>query len=302
VHHYHIQQRIRTPSQLFRAFSTREYTLRPFEDDNQYKAADDWIAIRELDGEDWKSAYRVFCRDLAPILDAASVVSQCSVSPILRSYSVYRDHPKQCALVFVSRANDPVGMHIDQEEWPDVLRLLDSPAQPSLRYIRLANNNPQAESRLFLMLIASEALAGTEQTDVICPDCSRRLYSYNRTNRTKLKAVLGEELYSLFYERDGGALRHKLAHGGILSNDEIRSVVPLYDRMRDYLKREYGLESLGKITDGPRIDGSSFSGTWVFMQCTGPVKLNEVDDLLWEHLKSHNSDKVTLVLPGPEDY
>jgi hypothetical protein len=114
-----------------------------------------------------------------------------------------------------------------------------------------------------MLVIAAEALAGHTQrssrcrvcgSEAECPKCQNKLPPFGATDLERLKIVLGQDAFDALYVRDGGSLRHRLFHGADVSEAAVGQVVEqAYSGIREYLRREYALESFGdEIVGAPR--------------------------------------------------
>ncbi len=88
-----------------------------------------------------------------------------------------------------------------------------------------------------------------------------------------------------------------------MSGEEIGKVALLYDRLLVFLRETYALETIHNIKHGPRSDGTTFEGSWVFVRSPGPVDLTAVEGDVWDYLgNAVVGKKIDVVLPTPTDY
>ena len=251
---YLIEKRIKTPIHVFRVLEHDGYQLFPPGEG----MTEGFVAKRQVSALDRMTAYGEFMEGLGPILDASSVLTQCAVyAPALGSHLIYRmnDNPDGVFYFYYARESQTVGMHLDIEELADLRAILGHPDwgrdRTAFRYLRQANLATSPLSRLSMLIIAGEALAGTTMVEKQCsnPNC-RRPYRYSQTDKAALKRILGEHLYQEIYE----ALRHKLFHGGPVNERHVAEIGALVHvrLLLEHLKTKYSLQSVREIVEPPR--------------------------------------------------
>ena len=203
-----------------------------------------------------------------PLVDAISVVTQCAASLLATSYYVYRldDNDDRAMMLYVARRVQPVGLALwTDEQSRDIAKLLDL-SGAAVHYLRESNNASTAKTRLSMLVIAAEALAGQTTVYGKCQNCNEP-YSYGGTNKERLKAVLGAEAHDLLYVKDGGALRHRLFHGHDVPEDALGPAVSLtYAGIRLYLQQELGLESFDNHAVGVPRTFDNIEHGWHFIR------------------------------------
>jgi hypothetical protein len=188
--------------------------------------------------------------------------------------------------------------------------VLDSPEQSrdidkllgienaAIRYIRDSINASTLMTRLAMLVIAAEALAGQAQRtskcrdcrqDAICPTCCEPLPPFAGTDRDKLQSVLGEQAYRALYVKNGGSLRHRLFHGATVPEAGLAEIVePSYLGIRAYLRDNYALESFTEeIIGAPRtLDNYEHGYHFIKLHDREVPRLKDLDRK-WEQLGDH---------------
>jgi hypothetical protein len=252
---YLIQQKVKAIANLGTEFERAGYRFKAFDAKNPF-GGEQWLAEKDVEGQCYQDASLAFRLGLIPILDALSVLTQCSFSFAAMSYLVRRlnDNESGVFYLYVAQDRKTVGMPLwDKEQLADLDRLLRFDNKVALHYLRESNNSSTAKTRLAMLVFAAEALAGQKEKARTCPDCGR-VETFSTSNRELLAELLGKEAYDRLYIKDSGALRHKLVHGSVVPDKDIVEVVPLvYEKViLEYLPNLCGLQSVRKIAAAPR--------------------------------------------------
>ena len=264
---YVIHQKIKAIANLGCEFEHSGYTFRPYDADRGF-SSEEWLAAKLIPAADWHQASTRFRQELLPILDALSVLTQCSFSVIAMSYFVYRINNNDDGTFYLYVAHDrkTVGMSFwDKDQVHDLDRLLTIDNKIALHYFRESNNSSTAKTRLAMLVIAAEALAGQSKKIRICPTCTRE-ETYSSTDRARLEKIVGQQVYERLYVKNHGSLRNRLFHGNVIEDMDVVEVLPsVYDNILDFLKHERGLTTLQKIVAAPR-SFSSFDHGGLFVR------------------------------------
>jgi hypothetical protein len=281
---YIIQHRIRTTMSMFYELECRGYQLRPIDQTV-------WGGIlvdKEISAANASEAYKAFFVGLAPVLNAASVVTQCAVSGFhTGSYCIYKlsNNPENLALFYYAEPVETVGTALDKEEIADVRRIIEKIEgnegdKLGIGYLRQANLASGPLFFLAMLVIAAEAFAGPLIVVGNCSNCQYE-YKYSATNRKALESLLGSDVYKALYK--GKALRHRLLHGGSVDESHAAKLaMQTYEKLLDFVKQKYGLHSVRKIVDAPR--NTTFMYSRFFIKIEGGVDLIELEDA-WKNKK-----------------
>jgi hypothetical protein len=273
---YLIQQKIKAIANLGVEFERAGYNFKAFDPKNPF-GGEQWLSVREVQAQNYQDASLTFRLELIPVLDALSVLTQCSFSLIAMNYLVRRlnDNATDVFYLYVAQDRKTVGMPFwEKEQVADLDRLLRLDNKVALHYLRESNNSSTAKTRLAMLVFAAEALAGQKERTRTCPNCGR-VETYSTSNRELLAEVVGKEGYDRLYVKDSGALRHKLVHGSVVPDKDIVEVVPLvYEKVvLEYLPKLCGLETVHKIVAAPR-SFTSFDHGGLFVR---PLEKDAVD-------------------------
>jgi len=252
---YLIQQKIKAIANLGIKFDSAGYKFTPFDPQNPF-GSEQWLATKEIHAENYQDASLKFRLELIPILDALSVLTQCSFSLIAMSYLIRRlnDNASNIFYLYVAQDRKTVGMPFwEKGQLADLELLLKVENKVALHYLRESNNSSTAKTRLAMLVFAAEAFAGQKQKTRECPDCGRK-ETFSTSNRELLAEIVGPEAYDRLYVKDSGALRHKLVHGSVVPDKDIVEVLGLvYEKVvLEYLPRLCGLKTVHKIVAAPR--------------------------------------------------
>lgn len=173
---YLVQQKIKAIANLGITFESAGYKFTAFDSKNPF-GSEQWLASKELQAQTYQDASLAFRLGLIPILDALSVLTQCSFSLIAMSYLIRRlnDNGSDVFYLYVAQDRRTVGMPFwNKEQLVDLERLLQIDNKVALHYLRESNNSSTAKTRLAMLVFATEALAGQKQRTRECPDCGRK--------------------------------------------------------------------------------------------------------------------------------
>lgn len=283
---YLIIKKIPTPLKMYEAIEYRGYNF-----SYSWEKPSNFVVVKkEVDGENYNEAYISFIEELVPVLEAISVLTQCIVDSLsMGSAFIYRLNNNQDKIMYAYLAKQtlPVGMDIEQEVFDDIDKMNDLEGSAAISYLRESNSAYTSCHRLSMLITAVEAIAGTGSKSGECSNCHFP-YSYPSTDESRLKEILGNDLYKKVY----GSIRHKLFHGSKVDDMLAAQLAgEMYDRIIfGYLKKEKGLNSIHEIKSAPRSFSFEFSGGFYKIldsfdstlaklennsddyECVGPVK------------------------------
>src|SRR3990167_7120628 len=115
MNRYLIQQRIKTVASLWNKISHSGFTFEPF--DLRIPAHSwDLLATKEVQAKDCKEAIQSFRHELIPIIDALSVITQCSFTILAMSFLVFRrTNPEKYAYIYSARGREPTQITLCNE-------------------------------------------------------------------------------------------------------------------------------------------------------------------------------------------
>ena len=272
---YLIQHKIKAIAKIGAEFESGGYKFTPYDVENPFRG-EEWLATKQISDESYQDAILKYRLELIPILDALSVLTQCSFSIIAMSYLIRRlnGNESEVFYLYVAKDRETVGMPLwDKEQFADLARLMGFDDKVALHYLRESNNASTAKTRLAMLVSAAEALAGQKQKTRACPDCGRKEI-FGTSNRELLTEIVGREVYERLYVKESGALRHRLAHGSFVPDKDTVEVLPiLYEKViLEYLPKLCGLQTLKKIVAAPR-SFASFDHGGLFVKPLRPEAL-----------------------------
>jgi hypothetical protein len=165
----------------------------------------------------------------------------------------------------------PIGLW-EERQFGDIqrLRVVDEAA---LLYFRESSRASTAKTKLAMLAITAEALAGDSVNVTQCGQCDQpfscvcpQKYQTRGTDKQQLEKILGVQLYKRLY-KGKSPVRHKLMHGSMISEAEASELgAEAYSCVRKYLQEHFDLQSDLEIRNAPRpLDG--------VIRDTGCVKL-----------------------------
>ena len=227
---YLIKYKLATVSELIKPFTLEGYEFSSYNSD--WWDSDGWVASKEIVAETAGKARYDFMKGLFPLVPELSVVSQCAFRYIANTYFIYRltnNREKKIYVNFV-REVSPTGLHFDEKEVTNLIKIHSIPNKHALYFIAEAAHGGSLYTDLALLLIGVEGLAGEIESK-----------GQKMTNKTELKEILGEELYKKLYPY-GEGLRNLLFHGNVKEHGEFDGLVEkVYECIRTYLKVKYDI-------------------------------------------------------------
>lgn len=227
---YLIKYKLATVSELIKPFTLEGYEFSSY--DPEWWHSDGWVASKEIEAENAGKARHEFMKGLFLLVPELSVISQCAFRYIANSYFIYRltNNPEKKIYVYFVREVPPVGLHFDDGELANLMKIHNIPNKHGLFFIADAANGGSFYTDLSMLIIGVEGLAGEVQ-----------IGRTKKTNQVVLKEILGEELFTKLYPY-GEGLRNILFHGKVKNHAEFDGLVEeVYVRVRTYLKTKYDI-------------------------------------------------------------
>lgn len=293
---YLIQHKIRTVVLLPLSFVFQDFDFSQYDTGNPDSG--DWLAKKTLSAADFREAHNAFIQDLIEITDALSVICHCSISILGMSYMVCKLN-NNCQVFFAhiaEREASGTTVAFTKKEIGDLQKLMDADCRAALHFLRECNNAETVVTALTMAICAAEALAGTGETSGKCSQCGYE-YRYNSTDKTELRNVIGAE-YGHLYEKDGGALRHKLFHGSGISQVEAADVLNNVNQgILSYLGNKLSLGGVPYTNTLAQKFYRVREGGYFLKQNNG-----EMPDLRTVERKWNDPSGFTIIRPEPADY
>lgn len=192
-----------------------------------------WLAISEVEAEDYVSAWRLFRRKLIRIVPRLSVACQCYIEFLGQPILIIRED-RDIGFIHWVREDEPVGLSFMEQELEATKLLLQNKTLPEefFYYWNDAINSMGYASKLLLMMAAVETLVkvpterGRPQKDF-----------------EKMVLILGADLKEALWGKEGNsshALRHRLAHGDYFAPEDSDQdyLLLLHRRVMTFLNQE----------------------------------------------------------------
>ena len=169
---YRLEQRIHTLAQNLvgidisykTGFTSEQVSFSPWlqEPSDDWGTHPYWLATFEVDATDYISAWRLFLKNLVPLVSRIALVSQCYTQQFGQPILIERRDLKVAFVWWVLDQARPAGLMFREDEKKVLDLLLNRPDIPKafFYYWRDAVNTQGYSSRLLLMLSAVEALTG----------------------------------------------------------------------------------------------------------------------------------------------
>lgn len=265
---YLIEKKIITPISIYEKLKLLGYDFREVSD-----SPVNLIISKEIKARNVEQALLEFFNGLDNVLDYISVLSQCVVDEV-GSYSVYRRGDDFVVFQYFEPRDD-TGLDINLETKNDIEKL--EKENPNLKlafsYLREAIQARTPIPRLAMYIGATESLAGNENVvpkcskcnkTLICKHCGGKRPKYSKTNDSKLREILGDELFDKLYKKD--RVRHRLLHGYLI---ERRVALQINDELHNqlihrYLAAKYDLKSINKEAVNLPRNISLMISAWCF--------------------------------------
>lgn len=227
---YLIKYKLATVSELIKPFILEGYEFSSYHPN--FWQSDGWVASKEIEAETSGKARYEFMKGLFPIVPELAVVSQCAFRYIANTYFIYRvtNNPEKKIYIYFVREVPPVGLHFDDKERENLMKIHNISNKHSLFFIADAANGGSFYTNLSMLLMGIEGLAGEIKSKGV-----------KRTNPIVLKEILGDHLYSKLYPY-GEGLRNLLFHGNVKNHEQFDGLLEkVYERIRVYLKTKYNI-------------------------------------------------------------
>jgi|GEM_PF-2047198 len=250
---YLIKYKIATVAELVNAFDYRGFRFEPAT--NEWWHCDAWIATKTIEAENIIKARSQFYKELLPLIERFSVVSQCAFRVTANTYFIYKltNNKDKVIYIFYVRESGHTGLMFDEQEINQLDNFDNVVNKEALIYVAEAANASTFYTRLTMLIMGIEGLAGELVTK-----------KEIKTNKTELITILGQPLFDQLYAY-GTGIRNKLFHGKTFSNQLIDGLTEkVYDKIRDYLEQKYNIHLEKNVVNPQRnFHGNfQFAGTY----------------------------------------
>lgn len=226
---YKISHKIKTLAELWEPFEYNDFKFRQWDFTNaDGPKGEAWIAEREIEAGNLLEAINKFRKDLLEIVQQCCFVSQCYFSLIPESWMVIKENDNTDNTFFLRFTKEikAVPLHFNKEELESLKKLQSFPRKPAFMYLNESTNAVTFYSRLAMLIIALESIAGEES-----PNVTNKDYIKNTILKDN---QLFEEIFAF-----GDGFRNKIFHGkdANITGDYIDKI---YKKIAEYFNSEYG--------------------------------------------------------------
>lgn len=228
---YEISQKIKTLAELWHPFEPFDYNGFHFEqwgftwaDGPKGKA---WIASKLIKADNISEAVDVFFKDLLDIIDRCCFVSQCYFSIVSESYMAVKknNNPDNVFYLHYTKERGGGPLTFLKEQIESVKKLESFPRKPALMYLNESTNAMTFYSRLAMLIIALESIAGEKSPNVTDKDFIK--------NKILKDGTLFDEIFAY-----GTGIRNQIFHGKEVNITE-DYIDKIYKKIVEYFNTEY---------------------------------------------------------------
>lgn len=265
---YFIQHKIYTIAERWDDFEFDGFLFRPLNKHHEMRHG--WIASKTVEASNVDDAFKDFYRELAPLTDRISFVSQCYLYLDLESFLIQKlESP--FFYMRLSRRDGPSPLMFCDEELNSLKALKNYQKDtPVFHLLREAINSHSFDTRLSMLSAAMEAIAGEIKK--------------NKTDKDYIiDNILGDEkLYNDIF-KSGHGIRNQILHGkniDIETHGNEPYTYTIYRKIVDYFNNNHGTSIETDVVSAPRTLGENYSftrGWYKISDDTKAVDLYEID-------------------------
>ncbi len=239
---YLIEHKIKTIADLYDPFEYKNFHFRSW-DFNFAEGCigDAWIAKKVVSAKNATEAINLFRRELFFLIGKLSFISQCYFDAKLESYLIFKqnNNPKKILFLYITRERDGVSLNFGKDEIVALKKLNKFKKQSVFKYLNESTNATTYYTRLAMLIIVLESIAGDKKQEEICKCGQDR--KFITTDKEKIKEILNDEkLYkSIFDYKDG--IRNKIFHGKEINKSD-NYVEKVYEKIIFYFNKKYNIK------------------------------------------------------------
>ena len=225
---YKITQKIKTLAHLFQPFDYEEFHFKQWGSTvKDGPTGHAWIADKLIEAVDIVKAINKFHKDLFQIITQCCLVSQCYFRMISEPFMVLKqnNNPNNIFYLYYTKERREVSLPFRKEEIESVKHLKSFPRKGAFMYINESTNATSFYSRLAMLIIALESIAGEKSIGVTDKDCIK--------NYILKDNALFDKIFQY-----GTGIRNKIFHG---KEVEIKDnyVKKIYESIVKYFNSKY---------------------------------------------------------------
>lgn len=257
---YLIEHKVKTLTELWDAVdSQKDFEFRDFKFRQWNFTISDgalgnaWIARKEVQASSAVEALNIFRKELFDIVRRVSFVSQCFSTADLEPYFILRlnDNSTKSFFFSFSQETNHVPLHFGDEEKESLKKLESFDRSTALEYISQSTRSTTYTTRLAMLIIALESIAGETSPGV--------------TNKEYIKREIlnDDSLYDELFQRETG-VRNKIFHGKEVEYGKDYSQI-IYEKIVDYFNKKYQTKVSKEVIHPQRTPFGNYTGytTWL---------------------------------------
>lgn len=285
MNEYKITHKIKTLAEIWQPFDYNGFKFRQWDfTPASGPIGEAWIAEKEIKATNLSEAISRFRKDLLEIVQRCCFVSQCYFSLIPESWMVVKknNNPDNIFFLRFTKEEKTVPLHFDKEEIESLKKLESFPRKPAFMYLNESTNAVTFYSRLAMLIIALESIAGEKSPNVTDKD-------YIKNNILKDGQLFDE----IFAFRNG--IRNKIFHGKdvILTENYINKI---YKKIVEYFNSEFGTQINLDVVDPQRTPWGNYEELSSFFKPKGGISID------FKEVVEKFSDSAETHRPIPEVY
>jgi hypothetical protein len=248
---YEISQKIKTLAELWDPFDYNDFHFKQWDftivDGPKGKA---WIASKLIEAGNLLEAVAEFHKDLLDIIDRCCFVSQCYFSIVTESYMVVKknNNPNNAFYLHYTKERKGVSLQFNKDEIVALKKLETFPRKPAFMYLNESTNAMTFYSRLAMLIIALESIAGEKLSNVTDKDCIK--------NKILKDSTLYDEIFAY-----GTGFRNQIFHGKEVKIT-VNYIEKIYKKIVEYFNTEYNTNVALNVKNPQR----TFHGNYAKLQ------------------------------------
>lgn len=280
MNEYSIFHKIKTLATIWEPFEYKDFYFRQwdFTITNGPKG-DAWIVNKIITANNLLDAINNFCKDLFNIIERCCFVSQCYFSMLPESWMVIKQNNNEENVFFLrfSREIEGVSLHFDKEEIESLIKLDNFSKDPVFIYLAESTRARSFYSRLAMLIITLESIAGEKQPNVTDKD-------YIKNEILKDNNVYNE----IFKYGDG--IRNKIFHGKevkILDN----YIDKIYKKIVEYFNTKYLTNISLEVIDPQRTFEENYEELKGYFKPRGKTVTIDFKEVIEKFNESANTNR-----------
>lgn len=228
MNEYRISHKIKTLTELWEPIEYNDFKFRQWD----FTLADGpkgeaWIAEKKIEAGNLLEAIDKFRKDLLEIVQQCCFISQCYFSLIPESWMVIKENDNTDKIFFLrfTRETEAVSLPFNKGKLESLKKLQSFERKPAFMYLNESTNASTFYTRLAMLIIALESIAGEEK-----PQKTNKKYIEDKILKDD---ILYREIFA-----PGVGIRNKIFHGKEVNITE-DYVDKIYKKIVEYFNSEF---------------------------------------------------------------